>query len=105
MQVHIYIYTTYREVMEETVNALQVRNRLGEILDRLERTGEPVQISKGRRVRAVLISPEDFQRRFLDKQAEDKRRALIEKIRASRVPSSAASDSTEILREMRGYRR
>ena len=51
-----------------TVNALEVRNRLGALLDDLERTGEPVIVSKGRRPRAVLISVEDFQRRFLDRQ-------------------------------------
>ncbi len=87
----------------ETVNALQIRNHLGEILDRLESTGEPIMISKGRRVRAVLVSPEDFGRRFLDRQAEDRRRELIEKIRAARVPSRSRSDSTEILRGLRGY--
>ncbi len=89
----------------ETVNALQIRNRLGEILDRLESTGEPIQISKGRRVRAVLVSPEDFQKRFLDRQTEERRRALIERIRASRSPSKSGIDSTEILRDLRGYRR
>jgi PHD/YefM family antitoxin component YafN of YafNO toxin-antitoxin module len=88
----------------ETVNALQIRNRLGEILDRLESTGEPIQISKGRRVRAVLVSPEDFRKRFLDRQTEEHRRALIEKVRASRAPSQSGTDSTEILRDLRGYR-
>jgi len=38
----------------KNVNALKVRNQLGEILAGLEETGEPVLISKGRRVRAVL---------------------------------------------------
>lgn len=45
----------------EKVNALKVRNRFGEILDRLERTGEPIQVSKQGRVRAVLITPEDYE--------------------------------------------
>lgn len=88
----------------DTVNALQVRNHLGEILERLEKTGEPIQISKGRRIRAVLVSPEDFQRRFLDRQAEERRQALVTKIRASRAPSHSESRSTEILRELRGHR-
>ncbi len=88
----------------DTVNALQIRNHLGEILERLEKTGEPIQISKGRRVRAVLVTPTDFQRRFLDKQTEEHRQALIAKIRASRAPSQSESRSTDILRELRGYR-
>ncbi|RLB39499.1 MAG: hypothetical protein DRH12_11390, partial [Deltaproteobacteria bacterium] len=48
----------------EEVNALKVRNNLGEILDRLEKTGQPIYISKGRKIRAVLVTPEDFERRF-----------------------------------------
>jgi PHD/YefM family antitoxin component YafN of YafNO toxin-antitoxin module len=39
-----------------SVNALEVRNKLGAILDDLERTGEPIIVHKGRRARAVLIS-------------------------------------------------
>ena len=48
-----------------TVNALKVRNNLGKILDRLEKTREPILISKGRKIRAVLVTPEDFETRFL----------------------------------------
>ena len=32
----------------EEVNAVTARNKLGEILERLGKTGEPVYISKGR---------------------------------------------------------
>ncbi|HDM78362.1 MAG TPA: type II toxin-antitoxin system Phd/YefM family antitoxin [Deltaproteobacteria bacterium] len=49
----------------ETVNALKVRNNLGKILDRLEKTREPILISKGRKICAVLVTPEDFETRFL----------------------------------------
>ena len=31
----------------EEVNALKIRNNLGEILDRLSETGEPIFVSKG----------------------------------------------------------
>jgi prevent-host-death family protein len=86
----------------DTVNALEVRNRLGEVLDRLERTGEPVLVSKGRRVRAVLITPEDFQRRFLDRQVEERRTQLLDQIRASRRPSISPLSSLDLLRELRG---
>jgi PHD/YefM family antitoxin component YafN of YafNO toxin-antitoxin module len=50
----------------EEVNALAVRNKLGEILDRLEKKGEPILISKGRKIKAVLVTPSQFERRFLD---------------------------------------
>lgn len=89
----------------DTVNALEVRNRLGEVLDRLEKTGEPVLVSKGRRVRAVLITPEDFQRRFLDRQVEERRIELLDRIRAMRRPSISPRSSLDHLRELRGYPR
>ena len=60
----------------EKVSALQVRNRLGEIFERLGRTGAPILISKGRKVRTVLITPEQFQRRSIDAQAEEERDRL-----------------------------
>jgi len=42
------------------VNALTVRNKLGEVLDMLDAEHEPIMISKGKKLRAVLISYEDF---------------------------------------------
>jgi PHD/YefM family antitoxin component YafN of YafNO toxin-antitoxin module len=87
----------------DTANALDIRNHLGEILDRLEKTGEPVLVSKGRQVRAVLITPEDFRRRFLDKQTEERRVELLDRIRSMRRPSTASRSSLDLLRELRGY--
>ncbi len=45
----------------ERVNALKLRNNFGEILDRLSSKGDPILISKGRKIRAVLVTPEDFE--------------------------------------------
>ncbi len=87
----------------KNVNALMVRNRLGEILDGLEETGEPVLISKGRKVRAVLITPEQFERRFLDYQAEEKKQRLMETIESLRDRRIGKKDSVHVLRELRGY--
>jgi prevent-host-death family protein len=84
------------------VNALEVRNRLGALLDDLERTGEPVIVSKGRRPRAVLISVEDFQRRFVDRQTEERRQALLDKVRAARAAGIGGADSLTVLRGLRG---
>ncbi len=84
------------------VNALEVRNRLGALLDDLERTGEPVIVSKGRRPRAVLISVADFQRRFVDRQTEERRQALLDKVRASRAAGVGGMDSLSVLRSLRG---
>lgn len=87
----------------EEVNALKVRNNLGEILDRLEKTGEPIYISKGRRIRAVLVTPEDFERRFLDVKAEEEKRKFLETVRSMRKKKKGRKSSVEVLRKLRGY--
>ena len=71
----------------EEVNALKIRNNLGEILDRLNNKGEPILISKGRKIRDVLVTPEQFERRFLDWQVQDERRrflAAVKQLKKSR---------------------
>jgi PHD/YefM family antitoxin component YafN of YafNO toxin-antitoxin module len=92
-----------RNKIMKNVNALTVRNRLGEILDGLDETGEPVLISKGRKVRAVLITPEQFERRFLDYQTEEKKQRLMETIESLRDRRIGKKNSVDILRELRGY--
>ncbi len=85
-----------------TVNALEIRNHLGAVLEDLERTGEPVIVSKGRRPRAVLISVEDFQTRFVDRQTEERRKALMDRVLAARVERVGDADSLTVLRALRG---
>ena len=85
------------------VSALDVRNNLGRILDDLDRTGNPVVINKGRTARAVLISLDDFERRFIEYQAQERRRELIERVRKMRTPASDGVDTVEVLRRLRGY--
>jgi len=86
-----------------TVNALKIRNNLGEVLDLLNNTGEPILVNKGRKLRAVLITPEQFKRRFLDYQAEERKRQLFETIKGLRDDSLGKKGSVEVLRELRGY--
>jgi PHD/YefM family antitoxin component YafN of YafNO toxin-antitoxin module len=87
----------------KTVNALKIRNHLGEVLEELNKKGEPILVSKGRRIQAVLITLEQFQRRFLDYQAEEKKKQLKEAIKGMRAKRHGAKDSVEVLRELRGY--
>ncbi|MBN2372290.1 type II toxin-antitoxin system Phd/YefM family antitoxin [bacterium] len=87
----------------KTVNALKIRNNLGEILDTLAKTKEPILISKGREIRAVLITPEQFKRRFLDFQAEERKKELFDTIKSNRLKTMEEKDSLTILRELRGY--
>jgi len=85
------------------VNALKIRNNLGEVLDLLDKTGEPILVNKGRRLRAVLITPEQFKKRFLDYQAEEQRKHLLETIDSLKVNSLERKNSVAVLRELRGY--
>ncbi len=87
----------------KTVNALKIRNNLGEVLDMLTRTSEPIFVSKGREIKAVLITPEQFKKRFLDYQAEERRNQLLEIIEGMKADSLEAKDSVQVLRELRGY--
>jgi PHD/YefM family antitoxin component YafN of YafNO toxin-antitoxin module len=87
----------------KTVNALTLRNNLGKVLDALEKSGEPVLISKARAIKAVLITPEDFKRRFIDVQSEDEKKKLLATIERLRSPNISGKDSLEVLRELRGY--
>lgn len=87
----------------KTVNALSVRNRLGEILDGLSRTGEPVLISKGKKIRAVMVTPEAFERRFLDVQAREERKRFLERLASLKAGKVSVEDSVATLRRLRGY--
>lgn len=87
----------------EEVNALKIRNNLGEILDRLNATGEPIYVSKGRKIRAVLVTKEQFERRFLDVLAEEKKTQFLEKLKNMRQKRKEATDSLTVIRSIRGY--
>lgn len=89
----------------KTVNALKVRNHLGEVLEELRKTGKPILVSKGRKVQAVLITLEQFKTRFLDFQAEEEKKRLLELIKEKRKKRRGAKESVEVLRELRGYER
>jgi len=89
----------------EKVNALKIRNNLGEILDRLNATGKPILISKGRKLRAVLVTPQDFERRFLDFSVKEEKKRLLDTMRALRKKKKEPMESIELLRQLRGYDR
>lgn len=89
----------------KTVNALKIRNNLGEVLDLLEKKGEPILVSKARKIRAVLITPEQFKTRFLDYQVEQEKKRLLSTIQGLRRFSmeKGGRSSIEVLRALRGY--
>ncbi len=88
----------------EEVNALKLRNHLGQILDRLDETGEPILINKGRRLRAVLITPEQFETRFLDWRAKEEKERMLQTVQKLRQRKKDGPEtSLDILRKLRGY--
>lgn len=87
----------------KSVTALDVRNNLGRILDDLDDAGEPIVINKGRTARAVLISLADFKRRFIEYQAQERRRELLAKARSMRTEAKPGVDTVALLRQLRGY--
>ncbi len=98
----IYTYPVYLVDMN-TVNALKIRNRFGEVLDMLDREKEPILITKSKKIRAVLICYEDFQTRFLDKQAEEKKENFLKQVESHTATSLVPEDSVDVLRKLRGY--
>lgn len=64
----------------QKVNALDLRQSLSKIIKKLQKTGEPILLEKGRKPAAVIISLEDFKQRFVEKEADSRRRALQQKI-------------------------
>jgi antitoxin (DNA-binding transcriptional repressor) of toxin-antitoxin stability system len=87
----------------ETVNALKLRNNFGEILDRLSAKGDPILISKGRKMRAVPVTPEDFERRFPGVKAQEEKDRLIQLFKSLRKRKKGSIQSLKILRQLRGY--
>ncbi len=88
----------------EKVNALQIRNNLGQILDRLNEKGEPILISKAHKIRAVLVTPEQFEKRFLDWQSQDEKKRLLNAVKMLRKKRLGNLTSLSVLRELRGYK-
>ncbi len=85
------------------VNALKLRNNLGEILATLNKTGEPVIVHKGRKPQAVLITTEQFRNRFIDYQTEEKKKELLNRINSLSDHRIGDLDSVQVLRQLRGY--
>jgi PHD/YefM family antitoxin component YafN of YafNO toxin-antitoxin module len=86
------------------VNALQVRQSLGRILEQLDRGGEPILVEKGRQPRAVLVPLRLFRERFIDKTVHAERLELERRIKELRQrPGVRAGPPAEVLiRELRG---
>ena len=91
------------DVAMEEVNALKMRKNLREILDRLGDRGEPIMISKWKKIKAVLITPEQFEKRFLDYQTQEEKERLLDSLKGLRKKRKVKQSSLLLLRRFRGY--
>jgi PHD/YefM family antitoxin component YafN of YafNO toxin-antitoxin module len=86
----------------ETVNALQLRQSLGRILARLAKTGRPILLEKDRKPAAVIISLHDYRTRFVDIEADERRAAIVDRIKKAGLRTPKGRTSLDVLREVRG---
>ena len=85
----------------ETVNALELRQSLGKVLDQLERGGEPILVCRRQTPAAALVSLKDYRERFVDREADDQRRKAVDRIRQLKFESPVAGTTLDILRDLR----
>ena len=85
----------------ETVNALELRQSLGKVLDQLERGGEPILVCRRRTPAAALVSLKDYRERFVDREADDQRREVVARLKQLKFRSPAAGTTLDVLRDLR----
>ena len=85
----------------KTVNALKLRQQLGTVLKSLETSGQPVLIERNSKPAAVLISLEDYQKRFVDREADEKRKRMVETLMKTRLKLPEGKSTLDLLDEGR----
>ena len=85
----------------DTVNALELRQSLGKVLDQLERNGTPILVCRGRTPAAALVSLKDYRERFVDRDADDRRRLVVARLKQLRFDSPATGTTLDVLRDLR----
>lgn len=82
-------------------NALKLRQSLGLVLKKLQTDKQPIMIERNSKPAAILITLEDYQKRFVDREADEKRKELVKKIKALRTPMPQGQTSLDLIREIR----
>ena len=85
----------------ETVNALELRQSLGKVLDRLERDGTPIVVCRRRTPAAALVSLKDYRERFVDREADQRRRDIVTRLKQLKFEPPAAGTTLDMLRDLR----
>lgn len=82
-------------------NALKLRQSLGSVLTLLQKTGEPILVEKGSKPAAVLITLEDYKKRFVDFDADQLRKEIVEKILSTHAKLPEGSSTLDLVRSLR----
>lgn len=85
----------------ETVNALELRQSLGKVLDRLERDGAPIVVCRRRTPAAALVSLKDYRERFVDREADQRRRDIVARLKQLKFEPPTAGTTLDMLRDLR----
>jgi prevent-host-death family protein len=75
----------------KTTSALDMRQSLGKILDQLRKDGKPVLVEQRSQPAAVLISIDDYRKRFADVDADNLRKEIVARIKATRLKAKRGS--------------
>ncbi len=86
--------------MQKT-NALKLRQSMRAILEHFKETGEPILLEKNREPAGVIISLEDYQKRFADRDADEKRVEIVERIKRAKGKLPPGKTSLDLVRELR----
>ena len=82
-------------------NALDLRQNLGSVLKKLEKDGEPILVEKNRKPIAVLITLSDYKKRFVDLEADLKRKQIVERIKNAKLELPTGKSSLDLIRSLR----
>ena len=85
----------------KSVNALKLRQQLGSVLKSLQKSGEPILIERNSKPAAVMISLDDYQKRFVDRAADEKRRELVAELLRTRLRLPLGKSTLDLLHEGR----
>lgn len=84
------------------INALQLRQSLGKLVNALQKSGEPILLERGRKPVAAIISLRDYRERFVEKAASEERDRVLEAIDRLARRSEDPTSAVDILSEIRG---
>ena len=85
----------------KSVNALQLRQSLGSVLAQLDKAGSPVLVRRRQRPAAVLISLKDYRERFVDRDADEQRHAVVSQLKKLRFSRPRQTTTLDLLRRLR----